>query len=293
MSNTCIVCAAILALASATPLSAQTASGTFKADPGNFAISPKVSAAYIVRDQFNPREKEIEIILSTAPVDVAKAVTNLTPHTTVINDPALTDTNYVLVWIKSDGKVSMNATFSKTMTQYLERTDSGGTFKAELSTNTAEKVAGRIFTTAPVKTRDGAAYSVDLTFSANVTKPPAGTALPAGGGDPGKALTAFNAARDKKDWPALKAGLSPAAAQRFVKSYNDDKENLADTLDTLNFWMPAKDVKITGGALLGETAILDLEGTMASGIKALSLVRLRKTASGWVFEDAAMAGMLP
>jgi hypothetical protein len=282
----------VAGLALAAPVSAQTASGAFKATPTG-EIAPKVAAAYVVRDQFNPREKEIEIILSAAPVNVAKAVTDLTPHTTVINDPALKDTNYVLVWIKRDGKVSMNATFSKTMTQYIERTDTGGTFKAELTTNTADKVAGRIFTTAPGKTMDGATYTIDLMFSANVTKPPAGTALPAGGGDPGKALTAFNAARDKKDWAALKAALSPSATQRFVKSYNDDKENLTDTLDTLNFWLPAKDVKITGGMLMGDKAILDVEGTLASGVKALSLVRLVRTASGWAFEDAAMAGMLP
>ena len=292
MSNMRIVSVAILALASATPVSAQTASGTFKADPGNFAISPKVAAAYVVRDQFNPRSKEVEIILSSAPVNVAKAVADLSPHTTIINDPALKDANYVLLWIKSDGKVSMNATFSKSMTQYLERTDSGGTFKADLTTNTADKVAGRIYTTAPVKTRDGATYGVDLTFSAPVTKAAGGTALAAGGGEPGKALTAFFAARDKKDWPALKAALSPSATQRFVKSYNDDKENLTDMLDTLNFWMPAKDVKITGGMLMGETAVLDVEGTLASGVKALSLVRLIKTPSGWVFDDAVMAGML-
>jgi hypothetical protein len=281
-----------LFFACATPALAQTASGTFKVDPNGGSITPNVSAAYIVRDQFNPREKQVEVILSSTPVDVAKAAADLSPHTTVINDPALKDTNYVLVWISRDGKVSMNATFSKTMTQYLERTDGGGTFKAELSTNTAEKVAGRIFTPAPVKTRDGSTYSVDLTFSATVTKAAAGTALAAGGGEPGKALSAFFAARDKKDWPALKAALSPSAAQRFVKSYNDDKENLTDMLDTLNFWLPAKDAKITGGMLMGETAVLDVEGTLASGVKALSLVRLIKTASGWVFDDAVMAGML-
>src|SRR5262245_48451823 len=277
---------------SATPGWAQTASGAAKTEPGG-TIAPKVAAAYVVRDQFNPREKEVEIILSSAAVNVAKAVADLTPHTTVINDPALKDTDYVLVWIKRDGTVAMNATFSKTMTQYLERSDRGGTFKAELSTNTADKVAGRIFTPAPVKTRDGTSYSVDLTFSAIVAKPAAGTALPAGGGEPGKALTAFLAAREKKDWPTFKAALAPSAAQRFVKSYNDDTENLTDMLDTLNFWIPARDVKITGGLLMGDAATIDVEGAMASGVKALSLVRLIKAASGWAFQDAAMAGMLP
>src|SRR5262245_10273814 len=228
MSRITFACITSLALAFASPAWAQTAGGAFKATPGG-DITPKVAAAYVVRDQFNPRQKEIEIVLSTVPVDVAKAVGELSPHTAVINDPALRDANYVLLWIKSDKTVSMNATFGKTMTQYLDRT--GGTLKAELTTNTADTVAGRIFTASPVKTRDGTTYTVDLTFSATVAKPPASTALSADGGEPGKALRTFLAARANKDWPALKAALSPAATGRFVKSYNDDKENLTDMLD--------------------------------------------------------------
>ena len=108
----------------------------------------------------------------------------------------------------------------------------------------------------------------------------------------GNDLVSPCAARQKKDFRALKAALSPAASERLLKSYNDDKENLADMLDTLNFWVPAKEVKITGGTLAGDVAVLDVEGVMASGVKALSLVRLVKGASGWLFDSAAMAGML-
>ncbi len=283
---------AVLFLASPALSSAQTASGAFKAQPEG-SITPKVAAAFVVRDQFNPRQSQIEVILSTAAVDVAKAVVDLSPHTVVINDPALKDTNYVLIWIGSDGKVSMNATFSKTMTQFVDRASADGALRAELTTNTPDKVAGRIFTPAPVKTMGGSTYTVDVTFSAPVAKAPAGTALQAGGGDPGKALLGFLAARQKKDWPSLKAALSPAASERFVKSYNDDKENLADVLGTLSFWLPAKDVKITGGKLTGDVAVLDVEGVLASGVKALTLVRLIKQPSGWLFDSAAMAGMLP
>jgi hypothetical protein len=281
-----------LVLGSSALASAQTASGTFTAQPEG-SITPKVAAAYVVRDQFNPRESEIEIILSSTAVDVAKAVAQLSPHTAVINDPALKDTNYVLLWIGAGGKVSMNATFSKTMTQFIERASADGRLRAELTTNTPDRVAGRIFTPAPVKTMNGSTYTVDLTFSAPVAKAGSGTALPAGGGEPGKALLGFVAARQKKDWPSLKAALSPSATERFVRSYNDDKENLSDLLGTLDFWLPAKDVKITGGTLAGETAVLDVEGVLASGVKALTLVRLIKRPSGWLFDSAAMAGILP
>lgn len=282
---------AVLFLALPALSSAQTASGAFKSQPEG-DITPKVAAAFIVRDQFNPRDKRIEVIVSTAPVDVGKAVADLSPHTVVINDPALRDTNYVLIWIGSDGRVSMNATFSKTMTQFVDRASDDGALRAQLTTNTPDKVAGRIFTPAPVKTMGGSTYTVDLTFSAPVAKAPAGTALPAGGGDPGKALLGFQTARQKKDFAALKAALSPAASERLIKTYNDDKENLIDMLETLNFWLPAKDATITGGTLTGDVAVLDVEGVLASGVKALTLVRLIKGPPGWLFDSAAMAGML-
>ena len=292
MSRLCIRWVAVLFLASPALASAQTASGAFKSQPEG-SITPKVAAAYVVRDQFNPRQSQIEVILSTAAVDVAKAVADLSPHMVVINDAALKDTNYVLIWIGGDGKVSMNATFSKTMTQFIDRASADGALRAEVTTNTPDKVAGRIFTPAPVKTMSGSTYTVDLTFSAPVAKAPAGTALSSGGGEPGKALLGFFAARQKKDWSSLKAMLSPAASEMFVKSYNDDKENLTDMLDTLNFWLPAKDAKITGGTLTGDVAVLDVEGVLATGIKALTLVRLIKRPSGWLFDRATMAGMLP
>ena len=292
MSRPCVGWVALLFLGSSALTSAQTASGAFKSQPEG-SITPKVAAAYVVRDQFNPRQNQVEVILSTAAVDVAKAVTELGPHAAVINDAALKDTNYVLIWIGADGKVSMNATFSKTMTQFVERASADGALRAELTTNTPDKVAGRIFTPAPLKTMSGSTYSVDLTFSAAITKAAAGAALQAGGGEPGQALLRFFAARQKKDWPSLKAALSPAASERFVKSYNDDKENLADLLGTLEFWLPAKDAKITGGKLTGDAAILDVEGVLASGIKALTLVRLIRRPSGWLFDSATMAGMLP
>lgn len=292
MRTMALIGIASLTLAAVTPVHGQTAGGAFTAQPGG-TIAPTVAAAYAVRDQFNPRETEIEVILSSAPVNVAAAAADLSPHQTMINDPALKDTNYVLVWIQPNGGVSMNATFSKTMTQFLDRTTGGGTLKAELTSNTPEHVAGRIFTASPVKTLDGSTYTVDLTFSTPVAKAPTGTALPRGGGDPGRALDAFLALRRNKDWAGLKATLSPRLTEMFVKDYNDDKENLTDMLQTLEFWLPVKDVAITGGTLMGDAAVLDVEGTMASGIKALTLVRMIKGSSRWLFESATLAGMLP
>jgi hypothetical protein len=41
-------------------------------------------------------------------------------------------------------------------------------------------------------------------------------------------------------------------------------------LDTLNFWFPAREAAITGGQLTGAAAVLDVEGVLASGVRALT-----------------------
>jgi hypothetical protein len=92
----------------------------------------------------------------------------------------------------------------------------------------------------------------------------------------------------------MKAALSPGMTEMFVKSYNTDAENLSSMLDTLNFWLPIKDARVVGGSLNGtDAAVLEVEGEMTSGIKAMTLVRMVKGQSGWLFDRAAMAGMLP
>ena len=63
-------------------------------------------------------------MLSEEPIDVVEAAAELDPHTNVINQKALRDHNYVLLWVRPDNDVSMNATYSDTMTQYVEMTGS-------------------------------------------------------------------------------------------------------------------------------------------------------------------------
>ena len=215
MSRPCVVWVALVFLGSSALASAQTARGAFESQPEG-RITPTVAAAYIVRDQFNPRQNQVEVILSTAAVDVAKAVTALAPHTMVINDAALKDTNYVLIWISADGKVSMNATFSKTMTQFVDRASADGALRAELTTNTPDKVAGRIFTPAPIKTMSGSTYSVDLTFSAPVTKAAAGTALPGGRRRAWESVAWF-LRRPTEEGLALAQGGAVAGGEREVR----------------------------------------------------------------------------
>jgi len=286
------LCACVVALGAAWPAVAGDAKGRFVVKGGKTSgtIAPTQAAAYVTRDPRDPRNRIAEVVLSEAAIDVDAAVAALQPHTHVINQDILDDRNYVLLWIASDGHVSMNATFSETMTQFIDKV--GESLKATLTTNTPERIAGRVFTDAPVTTMGGETYTVDLTFDTAVTRVPAGTPLGAGGGAPGKALTAFLAAVKQQQWPAIKAGLAPSAVAMFDKSYNSPEENASSASDLLQAWLPKSSLKIVGGELRGDTADLDVEGEMFPGTKALYLARLRQVDGTWLFESAGVVGML-
>src|SRR5262245_23323595 len=109
-------------------LAADTASGAVTVQKLG-AISPKFSAAYLVRDQRNPRATQTEILLADVPLDPKAIQVAFDPHFVAINLDALKDRNYVLLFVNADGWVGMNATFSTTMTQFLN--DTGDGLKAE------------------------------------------------------------------------------------------------------------------------------------------------------------------
>lgn len=274
---------------SAQTYAANTASGSVSVQKVG-AISPKFSAGYLVRDQRNARTTQTEILLSEVTVDPAEVQGALDPHMIAINLDALKDRNYVLLFVRADGWVGMNATFSKGMTQFLN--DTTGGLKAEFTARTATRIDAHVFSSEPLKTMDGTTYIVDLRFGVDVAAPPAGTALVAGGGDPGKALTTFLAASQKKNWTAIKAGSSPEALKTFDKSYNSPAENAESAADLLKAWIPLQKMHITGGQLRGNIAILDVEGELFPGQLGLSLVQMVKTGAVWQFDRAARAGMV-
>src|SRR4051812_45406760 len=179
-------------------------------------IRPKYAAAYVTSDQRDARKSAIEVVLSDEPIDVAEAAAELDPHSNVINQKALRDHNYVLLWVRPDNDVSMNATYSDTMTQYVEMT--GSRMTAAMTANTHDKVAGRIFSPKPLKTMDGDEYTIDLKFSTEVTHSPAGTKLPVDGGEPGKAFNALQTAIAKKSWTGIKGNVTAKTLESFNES---------------------------------------------------------------------------
>jgi len=246
-------------------------------------IQPKYAAAFETRDSRDARKRAIEVVLSEEPVDMAAAIGALDPHTVLINQKGLQGPhNYILLWVRPGNDVSMNATYSATMTQFADFT--GGRFNADIKTLTADTVAGHVWMSSPAKTMDGGTYSIDVTFSAPITQGPASTKLAAGGGEPGKALQSLFGAIAKKDWEAIQGSVTEARRKGF--------DDLNDALSSLSMWLSKKPGKITGGELRGETAILEMEGQMFEGQKGLYLVKMVKSGPRWVFDSATPVGMI-
>jgi hypothetical protein len=290
MTSRISVFAAGVALSTIAPVyAANTAAGSVDVQKLG-AISPTFSAGFIVRDQRNARTSQTEIMLSEVAIDPTEMQHAFDPHMVAINLDALKDRNYILLFIRADGRVAMNATFSKTMTQFLNDSDDG--LKVDFTARTATRVDGHVYSAAPLKTMDGTTYTVDVRFGVDISAPPAGTALPAGGGDPGKALTAFLAAAQKKNWPAIKAGSSPDALKMFDKSYNSPAENADSAADLLKAWIPSQKMKVAGGEVRGDVAVLDVEGELFAGQFGLSRVQMVKTGAVWQFDRAARAGLV-
>lgn len=256
---------------------AAAASGEFKASK-HPPIQPKYAIAYEARDMRDARKRVVELLLSDVPLDAAAAAAELDPHTQAINQEALNDRNYIIVVVRPDGSASMNATYSARMQQFIDTT--GMSLQAELTTNTPNRVEGRLFSPKKVETSDES-WTVDVRFAADVTRAPAGTSLAAGGGAPGKALQSLIAAVAKKNWAGIKAAV-PA----------DKYSDVDEAVGMLEAFLPKKNVKITGGEVRGDTAILDVEGEVFEGMNGLMRVQMKKDGDRWLFERSVRAGFL-
>jgi hypothetical protein len=265
--------------------------GQFKVD-GAAVITPQNAAAYAVRDQMNPRAWQVEVVLAEGAVDTNAVIEALDPHVDVINQEGVRSGNYILLWVNSDGRVSMNATLSETMSQFIDTTEQGD-LKAELTANTKERVAGRVYSAKPVKAMSGEVYEVDVTFDTAVSRAPAGTKLPANGGEAGQAFHKLYQALQKKDEKGIKAGVSPRVDKMLFADYNTPEENLKSAVEILTAWFPKKNVKVTGGEMRGQAALLEVEGEIYEGRNALYIAKMEKGTSGWQLEEIVPAGMFP
>lgn len=127
-----------------------------------------------------------------------------------------------------------------------------------LTTRSADRIAGTF------RLNTGG-DTVDVTFDLPVESTVArgGTALPADGGDPGKAVLAHFAAIEKNDFKALKATAAPDRRQMMDEA---EKSGEAKELFKMMRAMSPRKVKISGGTVDGDDAMVDFEGVAEGAV---------------------------
>ena len=127
---------------------AGTVSGQFKSSKKGL-IKPISVAAFPVRAPGDLLKTVMLVVLSEGTMDSAEAVTKLDPRTALINQEGMRKKNFISLWIRPDGFVSMNATFHEGMVQYVDSTKNtdgkGGllaqSMEVNFSVNSADQIA--------------------------------------------------------------------------------------------------------------------------------------------------------
>ena len=272
--------------------SADSVSGQFTL--GDQVLKPTEVAAFRIRDSFNARSFNTYVMLTTTPVNREAIAADTDPYAVAINDDAVRDSDSLSIFVEGSGETSLNAKVGGV--QYV---DSSGTIMgqpgsliANCSHNSAERIACSVKVAAPVKSMDGPAWTIDVSFDAAVLSRAAGAPIAADGGEPGKAFTALVEAAGGEDLARITSLLSADEASNYQREYNTPEENLAEAKSTLGFKLP-KQPRITGGEMLSEDhAMLEVEGVPYEGAKMLYLVEMKRDKGRWGFEGSSMAGML-
>lgn len=126
----------------------------------------------------------------------------------------------------------------------------------EMGERTAQGLSGRLALPEPHEFFDDS-YQYTLSFNAALADPnaPIGDPLPADGGVPGASYKAWTSAIHAADIDALKAMVPAEMSGEF------DGPDAKDALEFMALLTP-KDIKIVKGSSDGQTAILEIEGTM-------------------------------
>lgn len=153
---------------------------------------------------------------------------------------------------------------------------SGGKYpKLELTSTGPDRFVGRVYHEEPQDFFDDT-FQYDFTFDLPLSDPnaPLGKALPADGGEPGRAYLSWVAAIQAGDVAKLKS-LVPADLASQLEG-DDAAEQIASLRD-----LTPTEVKILSGSSDGETALLQIEGLMA-GEKAKGEITLQLMDGHWV-----------
>jgi hypothetical protein len=158
--------------------------------------------------------------------------------------------------------------------------NSGGYGELTFAKREPARIAGR-FVLAEPEDFMGEAYQFDLNFDTAITPAP-GTALPPGGGEPGKAYNAYLAALAQGDFAALRTMAGDDGAWQYPE---DDPTAAKEALKSARDGQPLQ-AQIERGRQHGGEAVLWVRGVDRDDIPRAGRVLMVNTGSGWRFEES-------
>lgn len=258
---------------------------------GDTTLSPNHILAVRHRDG---RHDRTVVVLSNTALDKDRLVDRRDTYTVVINDPALDEQNYLTVFVRDDGGTSVNAYVDGV--QYLETTEEmfgePGSLKTDCPKQSAEQIECRVWVDAPVVVKDGASWTLDVSFAASVIPRLSGTPIAADGGEAGVALMQFVEALEGDDLDAVLRHMSEEQIGLYVYDFNTPEENLEHLKSMWSGRLP-KELSITGGEQVSDGLIfLEAEGELFSDSKMVFEIAMRQRNGRWVVDGSGVTGFV-
>lgn len=272
---------AVFLFASASPiplaaLAADTASGYFRL--GEQRIEPHHAIAVRTDSETTPEEGETWIYLSVSPFDAGPVAAAFDPDDGVRGQAADEPSgSYVKLCVSAEGHECGLDFSHRGPTRNFS---TGGYGELVLTGQDPQRIAGKLTLAEPEDFFEET-YQFDLSFDATITPPP-GTALPAGGGEPGKVYQTYLSALAKGDFDALRTLAGESGAYRFPE---DDPTSAKETLKSLRDEQPVA-AEISRGRVNGDQAVLWVQGTDRDDIARRGRVLMKRTGAEWRFEEA-------
>ena len=252
---------------------AETAKGTMTV--GGKKTDLRYAVAKNTQNGFDKKMTDVVVLLSNVPV-TAEQFASIGSMMDLADSGKLTG---VEVEITPDNKVISGQLYSPEFHLQGNSFSAVGMHQFDPKTNKKTEVEGKLSTTHESTFKD-VAFSYNATFHALVVAPKAaaatalkGTPLPAGGGDIGKTYLAFTKSIVAGDMNAVRGGVS---AERAAQMNTPDFKEMFPMLQA----MEPKNIKITGGAVDGDTATLTATGLMDTD-KAAGTISMVREGGKW------------
>lgn len=236
------------------------------------AIALPYAYAYRTADRFNKGQQMTSVVFSDKAIDAA-ALADASDRADALND-MLRGATQVELNIEADGNVQ---NLNTQMDGYSGSTSGSGWYTLELKQNDDARIEGSFRSNDEEDKASGRFY--DFTFALDLPgAADLGAALPAGGGDAGKAYLAYLKAMEKGDVDAIAKHMVKQRADQLLAGRNDPqfKEMFAFIQG-----MTLKNPKYVKGNSKGDSATLEYSGLDSRGGKVTSTVTMQREGGAW------------